>query len=219
MKKPKTKTQRRARRSFTPAFKVDAVRRVQGGTSASKVATDLDLTETAVGEWAERSDADAGIGDVGVLTSEERSELARLRKENKQLRMEREILEAAAPSSPRRTREVRVHSRVGGGLLRCRDVPRPRRLDERILRVADDAGVGPRRAQSRPSEEGARGLQGEPRNLRKPAHAPRAPREGRRGEHEEGREAHARRGARGAEEEAVPCHGRSPASSLAFESR
>ncbi len=87
---------RRARRSFAPEFKADAVRLVKSGKSPGQVAKDLDLTETSLREWMKRADADAGVGSPDVLTTEERQELARLRRENKTLRMEREILKAAA---------------------------------------------------------------------------------------------------------------------------
>ena len=92
----KTKAARRVRRAFTPEFKADAVRLVKSGRPAAAVAKELDLTETALRDWVKRSDADAGAGSPEVLATEERQELARLRRENKQLRMEREILEAAA---------------------------------------------------------------------------------------------------------------------------
>ncbi len=92
----KQKLGRRARRSFTPEFKADAVKLVRTGKSPTQVAKDLDLTETALREWVKRADADAGIGSPNVLTTEERQELSRLRREVKQLRMEREILKAAA---------------------------------------------------------------------------------------------------------------------------
>ncbi len=59
----------------------------------------LDLTETSLREWIRRADADAGVGSPDVLTTEERQELARLRGENKTLRMEREILKAAGAHS------------------------------------------------------------------------------------------------------------------------
>lgn len=87
---------RRARRSFTPELKADAVKLVKGGKSVAQVAKDLDLTETALREWVRRGDADAGVGNPDVLATEERQELARLRREVKTLRMEREILKAAA---------------------------------------------------------------------------------------------------------------------------
>jgi len=95
MKKKSSKQGRRARRSFTPEFKADAVRLVQGGKSVPEVARDLDLTETALREWVRRAEADAGERE-DVLTTEERQELARLRREVKTLRQEREILKAAA---------------------------------------------------------------------------------------------------------------------------
>jgi len=90
------KKKRRERRAFTPEFKADAVKLVASGKSPGQVAADLDLTETSLREWVKRAEADAGTGSSEVLATEERQELARLRRENKQLRMEREILKAAA---------------------------------------------------------------------------------------------------------------------------
>ncbi len=96
MKKKQHQPQgRRARRSFTPAFKADAVRLAKSGKTIAQVARELDLTETALREWVRRADADVGERQ-DVLTTEERQELARLRREVKTLRQEREILKAAA---------------------------------------------------------------------------------------------------------------------------
>lgn len=87
---------RRPRRSFTEEFKAGAVRLVlEEGKTAGQVARDLDLTESALREWVERTRADLTHGKTG-LTTEEREELRRLRKENRELRMEREILKKAA---------------------------------------------------------------------------------------------------------------------------
>jgi len=55
------------------------------------VARELDLTPSALGIWVARAQADRTKGRTG-LTSEERAELAGLRKENRELRMERDIL-------------------------------------------------------------------------------------------------------------------------------
>lgn len=88
---------RRKRRQFTPEFRAEAVRLTQvGDRTIAKVAEDLDLTETSLREWVKRAEVDAGRGAPGVLTTSEREELARLRRENKTLRMEREILKQAA---------------------------------------------------------------------------------------------------------------------------
>ena len=91
------KKKRRKRRAFTPEFKTEAVRlcRVSDRTIA-QVADDLDLTETALREWVKRADIDAGKGPPDALNTAEREELARLRRDNKRLTMERDILKAAA---------------------------------------------------------------------------------------------------------------------------
>jgi transposase len=84
--------ERRGRRSFTDEFKAGAVALVlEQGKTIPQVARDLDLTESALRQWVERARADRTKGKTG-LTSEERAELARLRKENRELKMEREIL-------------------------------------------------------------------------------------------------------------------------------
>lgn len=88
---------RRKRRKFTAKFKADAVRLCEsGGRSIGQVATDLDLTETALREWVKRAAADAGNGPPDALTTAERDELGELRKRVKRLEMEREILKKAA---------------------------------------------------------------------------------------------------------------------------
>jgi len=87
----------RVRRSFTAEFKAGAVRLViDEGKSVGQVARELDLTESALRQWVERARADRGTGKPGALTSAEREELSRLRKENRILAEEREILKKAA---------------------------------------------------------------------------------------------------------------------------
>ncbi len=93
----KTATEkRRARRRFSSEFKSGAVRLVlDEEKSIGAVARELDLTPSALGSWVARAQADRTKGRTG-LTSEERAELSRLRKENRELRMERDILKKAA---------------------------------------------------------------------------------------------------------------------------
>ena len=89
--------ERRKRRSFTPEFKAEAVRLCRvGDRSVVQVAKDLDLTETALREWVKQASVDATKDPEGALTTEEREELRKLRRENKRLQMERDILKAAA---------------------------------------------------------------------------------------------------------------------------
>ena len=83
---------KRPRRQFTDEFKAGAVRLVlDEGQSVGAAARDLDLTETALREWVKRARADRTHGRTG-LTTPEREELARLRRENRILHEERDIL-------------------------------------------------------------------------------------------------------------------------------
>jgi transposase-like protein len=87
----------RKRRLFSAEFKAEAVRLCKvGDRSIGQVSRDLDLTEGALREWVKRADVDAGQGPPGALTTAEREELGRLRKQVKRLEMEREILKKAA---------------------------------------------------------------------------------------------------------------------------
>ncbi len=86
---------RRARREFSEEFKARTVELIESsGKSIAEVCRELDLTETAVRRWVKQARIDTG--QVPGLTSDERAELARLRRENKVLREEREILKKAA---------------------------------------------------------------------------------------------------------------------------
>jgi transposase len=88
---------KRKRRSFTREFKAETIRLVRtGGKSIGEIARDLDLTESALRLWVRQAEIDAGRGKPGELTTEERQELQKLRRENKELRIEREILVKAA---------------------------------------------------------------------------------------------------------------------------
>ena len=94
----------RRRRSFTPEFKAEIVELCQrGDRSVGQVSKDFDLTETAVREWVRQAELDAGIRHDG-LTSDERAELAQLRRENRQLREDVEILKRATAFFVKETR-------------------------------------------------------------------------------------------------------------------
>jgi transposase len=97
-------TPRRERRVYTEEFKAGAVRLVlEEGKTMPEVARDLDLTPSAFRNWVEQARADQGQDRTGksssssssILTTPEREELARLRRENQKLKMERDILKKA----------------------------------------------------------------------------------------------------------------------------
>ena len=96
--------QPRARRSFTPEFKAEIVELCQqGDRSIGQVARDFDLTETAVRAWIRQADLDVGERTDG-LTSDDRAELAALRRENRRLREDVEILKRATAFFAKETR-------------------------------------------------------------------------------------------------------------------
>ena len=85
---------RRTRRSFTVEFKRDAVAMVlEQERTIADVARSLGIVESNLGNWVKQARIDRGERDG--LTTEERAELTRLRRENAQLRMERELLKRA----------------------------------------------------------------------------------------------------------------------------
>ena len=90
------KAGRRARRQFTEEFRAGAVRLVlDEGKTIGAVARELDLTPSSLANWVRHAQADRTKGRTG-LTTAEREEIARLRKELRIVQEEREILKKAA---------------------------------------------------------------------------------------------------------------------------
>ena len=93
----------RARRSFTAEYKAEIVAACKrGDRSIGQVSADFDLTETAVREWVKQAEIDAG--DRDGLTTAEREELSRLRRENRRLAEDVEILKRATAFFAKETR-------------------------------------------------------------------------------------------------------------------
>ena len=85
------------RRTFTPEFKAEVVGLcLKGDRSIGQVSRDLGLTESGVRGWVKQHAVDAGGGPPSALTTDERAELRRLRREIRQLKEDREILKKAA---------------------------------------------------------------------------------------------------------------------------
>lgn len=85
------------RRVFSEEFKSEAVRQVlEIGSPLARVAREMDLTEAALRKWVEKAQSGASpIMSSGNLSGMERQELEGLRRENRQLKLEREILRKA----------------------------------------------------------------------------------------------------------------------------
>jgi transposase len=83
---------RRVRRQFSDEFKEGAVRLVlDEGKTIGAVSRELDLTASALANWVKQARAERTQGKSGLM-KEEREELTRLRKENRELRIERDLL-------------------------------------------------------------------------------------------------------------------------------
>ena len=84
------------RRRFSQEFKLEAVKLVKaGGISVAQAARDLGICNGSLRRWIKQHEIDRGQGPAGALSTEERSELAKLRREVRKLKMEREILKKA----------------------------------------------------------------------------------------------------------------------------
>ncbi len=84
---------KRHRRKFTDEFKAETVKLIRtSGRTVGSVARELNIGETAVRRWVQQAEAP---GPADTLGPDERAELNRLRKENQELRMEKEILRKA----------------------------------------------------------------------------------------------------------------------------
>lgn len=132
---------RRVRRQFSDEFRAGAVRLVlDEGKTMGAVARELDLTPSALSVWVRHAQADRTKGRSG-LTTEERAELAALRKDNRELRMERDILKKPRPFSPRTKRSLRLDRRGEGRVPDRQALSVPAGVPERLLRGTWATGV------------------------------------------------------------------------------
>jgi transposase len=90
---------------YPPEFRQQILELVRAGRSPDELAQEFEPTAQTIRNWIKQAELDHGQRQDG-LTSEEKAELARLRKENKQLRLEREILSKAAAWFARETEAV-----------------------------------------------------------------------------------------------------------------
>jgi transposase len=140
-----TMTKRR-RRLFSPEFKSEVVALCrQPGRSVPGVCQELGLAESAVRRWVTQAEVDAGVRPG--MTSAEVDEVARLRKQLREVTEERDILARAVGSSPRGPDDRRVSGvRRGGeagGSQRRQGVRAARGVPFRLLRVDRPAAADP----------------------------------------------------------------------------
>ncbi len=95
----------KTRAAYPPEFRRQIVDLVRAGRLPEELATEFEPTAQSIRNWVAQSARDARRGDGG-LTTAEREELNRLRRENRQLRLEREILSKAAAWFARETNTI-----------------------------------------------------------------------------------------------------------------
>ena len=95
----------RGRTAYPAEFRRQMVELVRAGRTPEELAQQFEPTAKSIRNWVKQSDLDAGLREDG-LTSAEREELRCLRRENRQLREEREILAKAAAWFARETESI-----------------------------------------------------------------------------------------------------------------
>ena len=98
-------TMGKTRAAYPPEFRRQMVELVRAGRSPEELAREFEPTAQSIRNWLAQSERNTGQGDGG-LTTAEREELNRLRRENRQLRLEREILSKAAAWFARETNTI-----------------------------------------------------------------------------------------------------------------
>ena len=92
----------KTRPPYTPEFRRQMIELVRASRSPDELAKEFEPTAQSIRNWVAQADRDAGRREDG-LSSSERDELSRLRRENRQLRQERDILSKAAAWFARET--------------------------------------------------------------------------------------------------------------------
>jgi len=95
----------KTRPPYPPEFRRQLVELVRSGRSPEALSRDFEPTAQSIRNWVEQADLDEGLRSDG-LTTVEREELRRLKRENRQLREEREILKKAAVWFARETGSI-----------------------------------------------------------------------------------------------------------------
>jgi transposase len=95
----------KSRPPYSPEYRRKIVALVRAGRNPHELASEFECSAQTIRNWVAQVDADAGKRD-DVLTSAEREELRKLRRENKQLKLEREILAKATAWFARETNSI-----------------------------------------------------------------------------------------------------------------
>ena len=96
----------RSRRAYPAEFREQIVELYRAGRSTTELAKDFGPHPQSIRNWVDSAQRDVGKDGKASLTPSEREELDRLRRENRQLRLDREILSKAAAWFARETNRI-----------------------------------------------------------------------------------------------------------------
>ena len=134
----------KTRKPYPPEFREQMVALVRAGRSPEELSREFEPSAQSISNWVAQADRDEGKRKDG-LTSIEREELGRLRKENRQLKLEREILSKAAAWFLRRQCRIRsglrIHESAPGHLSGPGDGPTAGCLCQRVLCLEESAAI------------------------------------------------------------------------------
>ncbi len=85
----------KSRPPYPAEFRQQMIELVRVGRSPAQLSREFGCTAQTIANWVAQANIDAGVPGSQGLTTVEREELARLRRENRQLKMERDILSKA----------------------------------------------------------------------------------------------------------------------------
>jgi len=129
---------------YAPEYRRRVIELARSGRPIAQLAREFEASANAIRKWVKQTGLDEGLRSDG-LTTAEREELNRLRRENRVLREEREILSKARPRSRRRPARCRhgvpIRERESGHVRGCHDVPGAGRLRQWLLCVAQAAAI------------------------------------------------------------------------------
>ena len=132
----------KTRLPYAPEFRRQMIELVRAGRDPDDLAREFEPTSQSIRNWVAQADRCEGRREekVEATSSAERDELIKLRREVRQLKLERDILSKPRPglhARPAQCRpDLRVHEHQPGPVSHCRHGARARRLDSGLLRVA-----------------------------------------------------------------------------------
>ena len=129
----------RTRGPYPPEFKARMVELVRAGRSPGSLAKEFEPSANTIRNWAQQADPDEGRRSDG-LTTQEREELRRLRRELKQVKLEREILAKAeaSPIEEQQRKSTEADAEAGRRYKGLGRVKRGRKTEWRVVLAEDD---------------------------------------------------------------------------------